>query len=99
MDSRIQAGIGVVTKAADRIHDRWRIGKQVSPTWLSIDQQVHLSDLHIQPADWDAELGGKFVCEQEARIVVPSVVLDGQCDACCTIGNLPAARKSSSWTA
>ena len=82
IDSQIQAGNGVVAKAADRVQDRWRVGKQISPTWLTIDQHVSFSDLHIEPVDRDAELGSKFVCGEQVRIVVPSVALDGYIDAC-----------------
>jgi len=80
-DSQVQAGDGVVAKAADRIQCRWRVGKQMGSGWLAIDQQSPFPDLHIETVDGNAEPGGDFVGAEEAGIVLPPVALDGYLDA------------------
>ena len=81
IDSQVEAGDGVIPQAADRIHCRGRVGEQMGPVWLAINQQAPFPDLHIQPVDGDSELGGDFMCSATlpvtGRIASPDLFPDG----------------------
>jgi cell division septation protein DedD len=59
-DSEIEVIDGVVPQILDRIEDGFCVPKEISPCWLSIDEEALLPDVHVNPIHWNVQPGSKL---------------------------------------